>query len=338
MELNPSPRTIGNEYWEASLFALKKYVYSHRRVLEKSLPLSPFIRSSFFYMNIHSVPEQETIQRLSNDEEIIRQKLVTWLRDPDNGWQAFLEYEAIRQSLQRACEASSLVISVEDYANSLFLALSDFNYAEEWANSIERGGFNNRYGEWTEITNAIQWLACLFRGLLHNVAFMSSWYGEDFNIRINLTDFEGSKSDKTEEDTDFGEKEDKTSPLSEGIENDSSKPMDDDDLNRQQAEKILSLIGKKPRIGIKYKELIERYMIKHDDLRVIAADFLSKGWTTTSNKTDEIEQVAATLQNRTVPKAKKLFDQIAKELGYDSHLVHVRRTKPNTKRKRKTRT
>lgn len=286
-------------------------------------------------MSKTSTPNQIISLRPSMEEEKKRERIVSLLLDRENGWLAFIEDKEIKGCLVYACRASSLAISPEDYAHALFIALLDLNYAKSWASIIKAGKFcNKKTGEWITIDSVSGWMKGQFRKLLSDIVFMKLLYGDPKIMYQSLN----SESRLYHREDDDNDEENDTSNnamtchMEISDESGDSTPVVDDDDRTRQLNEVLRLVEEHLEVGAKYKELIERYFIRHDDLGQIAVDFWKKGWITTQNKKDPVGAVKKTIQNRTVPSARNLFDKIAGENGFQCRISDLRRKKSESKK------
>ena len=292
-----------------------------------------------------SNPVQNSQRNLSDEqkkrqEEEKRRKFVKQLRGGMEGWMAFIQDEAIKHCIEAVCLSFSYARDrMDDFTQTLYVVLLEFNYAETWSKNIEEGGFRDKNNEWRPIRSVTGWLEAVFMNLMNNTQFLGMMIGDPGVIRNTNFSYDLSfvKSDDDGDDGDDGDDDDgnynyNDSDSDNGIE--WSQQLDSEEQNRQLRD-TLDKVGETPRAGQKYKVFIERYYINHDDLRLIAADFLKEGWTTTDDTKDPIGAVARTLQNRTAPKVRQCFDRIAEERGYACRLKGFRRTKPESEKKRK---
>lgn len=289
-------------------------------------------------MSKTSIPSQEVSQPSCKSEEEKRKDIVSNLRNRENGWLTFIEDGEIIKCIEYACRASSLSISPDDYAHALYIALLDLNYAESWASMIEEGKFcNKKTGEWTQIDSVAGWMKGQFRKLLSDIEFMKYLYGNP-KIMYQSLSTESRLRHREDDDNDEGnDNSEGAMTCNEEISDESvnSAPVVADDERTRQLNEVLRLVEEHPEVGPKYKELIERYFIRHDDLEQIAVDFRKKGWITTNNRKDPVGAVKKTIQNRTVPSARDLFDKIAGENGFQCRISDLRRKKTDSKKKRK---
>lgn len=287
-------------------------------------------------MSKTSIPNQVISRLPSKKEKKKRERIVSLLLDRENGWLAFIEDEDIKGCLEYACRASSLSISPDDYAHALFIALLDLNYAKTWASIVKDGKFRSKKtGEWITIDSVSGWLKGQFRRLLSDIDFMENLYGDpnimyqSLNTESRLRHREDDDMDEDNNRSDNADNSDNAMTCDAEIsdESGSSAPVVAEDDRTRQLNEVLRLVEKHPEVGSKYKELIERYFIRHDDLEQIAVDFWKKGWITTKNKKDPVGAVKKTIQNRTVPSARDLFDKIAGENGFQCRISDLRRKK-----------
>lgn len=283
-------------------------------------------------MSKSSTPNQETVI-LSKEEKLKRARIVALLRDRENGWLAFIEDDDLKRCMNHACRASSLSISPEEFAQALFIALLDLNYAESWASMVEAGKFRHKKnGKWITIDSVLGWMKGQFRTLLTDIAF-SSYLNGDPRIRFQSLGAESSKGHWKDDIDDMDSEGDNDMKggvkISDNPDNDA--PVLADDERTKQLEEVLRLVGRQPKVGLKYKEVIKRYFIKHDNLERIAADFLKKGWIKTDKTNNPVVAAKKTIQNRTVPKARDLFDKVAQENGFQCRISDIRRRKPERK-------
>lgn len=285
-------------------------------------------------MSKTSIPNQVISRLPSKKEKKKRERIVSLLLDRENGWLAFIEDEDIKGCLEYACRASSLSISPDDYAHALFIALLDLNYAKTWASIVKDGKFRSKKtGEWITIDSVSGWMKGQFRMLLSDINFMQYLYGDPKIMYQSLSTESGVHHSEDDDNDEYNDNSKKAMTCDTEISDESvnSTPVVADDDRARQLNQVLGLVEKHPEVGLKYKELIERYFIRHDELKRIAVDFLKKGWITTKNKKDPVGAVKKTIQNRTVPSARDLFDKIASENGFQCRISDLRRKKNDNK-------
>lgn len=220
------------------------------------------------------------------------EKLIAGLIDNDpEVWKVFLESERVVTILMRALRATCVYgkVTVQDLASAIYIhTVTDDN---RWLTSEKKN------------PGAIfDYFAKTVRSLLKSRQFMRSLLGFD------------PKIDSYSEAIDVAPENNRS--LEERLSN-----QEDEDVSREIArekvqvfEEIISLVGENK---TDYSELLRRYYILHEDLHVIAIDFMRRGLIKGRRYKEEelteveIQKAFDNLQNARLRRARDKFNEIA---------------------------